>query len=77
MSLSQDIAHADEYIAKASKNIKKQRRLLVRTRNPQTAARAQNLLDLLTALLANVEQNREMLKGGQHSAARGSTRGNK
>ena len=64
-----DIARANEYIAEANKHVEKQRRLITRTRNPQAAARAQDLLHLLTALLANVQKNREMLKGG-HSATR-------
>lgn len=63
MGLGQDIAQANEYIARASKTIEKQRRVLARTRNPQTIARAQDLVDLLTALRANVERQSETLMG--------------
>ena len=59
MNLNRDIANADAYIARASKNIEKQRRLLTRTRNPQTATGVQNLLDVLVTLLANVQHKRE------------------
>jgi len=64
VSVHTDITRADEYIAEANKNVEKQRRLLTRTRNPETATRAQDLLALLTAFSANVRKNREMLKNG-------------
>jgi hypothetical protein len=63
MGSRQDIAHCDEYIAKASRNIEKRRRVLALTRNRQTIARAQDLLDLLTALRANAQHQSALLRG--------------
>jgi hypothetical protein len=68
MSSRQDIAHCDEYIVKASRNIEKQRRVLALTRNPRTISRAQNLLDLLTALRANAQHQSALLRGNKRGS---------
>jgi hypothetical protein len=56
VGLKQDIVGAEAYIAKANRRIGKQRHLMGRSRNRQTVATARDLIEVLTALLANVER---------------------
>lgn len=60
MTRQQEIAQADRYIARARKNIAAQR-LRIREGSPEHAATAETLLELLTAMLENVERNRSKL----------------
>jgi hypothetical protein len=58
MSLKQDIASAEAYIARANRRIGKQRRLIDRSLNQQTVTTARDLVGILSALLVNVERQR-------------------
>jgi hypothetical protein len=60
MTESHDIAAADRYIGRARRNIEKQQRRLS-SRNPQTAATAESLVELLSAMLSNVERKRRKI----------------
>ena len=54
-----EISQAGRYIARAHRNIALQRwRAQARSSNQQTAATAESLVELLTAMLKNVERNR-------------------
>jgi hypothetical protein len=65
MGLQGDIASAATYIAQANWRLGKQRYLLDRSRNQQTIATVQGLVEVLSALLVNVErqQSRRRAKG--------------
>jgi hypothetical protein len=56
VGVKQDVVGAEAYIARANRRIGKQRHLIARSRNRQTVATAQDLVEVLTALLANVER---------------------
>ena len=56
MGLQRDKASAEAYIARANRRIGKQRYLIDRSRNPQTVDTARELVDVLSALLFNVER---------------------
>jgi hypothetical protein len=56
VGVKQDVVGAEAYIARANRRIGKQRHLIARSRNQQTVATAQDLVEVLTALLANVER---------------------
>ena len=55
MGLKQDIAGTEVYMARATRRIGKARHLIGRSPNGQTVATAGELVEVLTALLANVE----------------------
>ena len=63
MSLRQDIAGAEAYIARTSRRIVKQRSLIGRSRNEETVATARDLVAVLTSLLKNVEHQHQRLRG--------------
>jgi hypothetical protein len=65
MGLQDDIASGATYIAQANRCLGKQRYLLDRSRNQQTIATVQGLVEVLSALLVNVErqQSRRRAKG--------------
>ena len=65
MGLQDDIANAETYIAQAIRRLGKQRYLIDRSRNQQTIATVQGLVEVLSALLVNVErqQSRRRAKG--------------
>jgi len=56
VGVKQEVVGAEAYIARANRRIGKQRHLIARSRNQQTVATAQDLVEVLTALLANVER---------------------
>ena len=62
MSLKQDIAGAEVYMARANRRIGKARHLIGRSPNGQTVATAGELVEVLTALLANVEHRHRQLR---------------
>ena len=62
MGLQQDIASAKVYMSRTTRRIEKQRHLIGRSRNEQTVATAQDLVEVLTALLANVEHRHQRLQ---------------
>ena len=63
MGAKQNVAGAEAYIVRASRRIEKQRYLIGRSRNQQTVAIAQDLVVVLSALLANVERQHERASG--------------
>jgi hypothetical protein len=65
MGLQDNIASGATYIAQANRCLGKQRYLLDRSRNQQTIATVQGLVEVLSALLVNVErqQSRRRAKG--------------
>lgn len=69
MGLKQDIAGAEAYISRTSKRINKQRHLIGRSRNVETGATARDLVEVLTALLANVEHQHQRLQNKAERAA--------
>lgn len=62
MGLEQDMACTEAYIARASKRIKRQRRVADRSRNRHTADTARDLVCVLTVLLGNVERKHRFLR---------------
>ena len=62
MDVKQDIASAKVYMARTNRRIEKQRHLIERSRNAQTIATARDLVEVLTALLANVEHRHQHLQ---------------
>ena len=62
MGLKQDIASAQVYMSRTNRRIEKQRHLIGRSRNEQTVATARDLIEVLTALLANVEHRHQRLQ---------------
>jgi hypothetical protein len=60
---------AEAYIARTSKRISKQRHLIVHSRNEQTVATARDLVEVLTALLTNVEHRHHRLQSEAERAA--------
>ena len=62
MGVNQDIASAKVYMSRTNRRIEKQRHLIERSRNAQTVATARDLVEVLTALLANVEHRHQRLK---------------
>jgi hypothetical protein len=69
MDLRREIAGAEAYIARTSKRISKQRHLIVHSRNEQTVATARDLVEVLTALLTNVEHRHHRLQSEAERAA--------
>jgi hypothetical protein len=65
MGVKQDVVGAEAYIELANRRIGKQRHLIARSRNPQTVATARDLVEVLAALLSNVE--RQHGRGGKGS----------
>jgi hypothetical protein len=61
VGVKQDIASAKVYMSRTSRRIEKQRHLIGRSRNAQTVATARDLIEVLTALLANVEYRHQRL----------------
>ena len=62
MGVKQNMASTQAYITRASKRIKRQRRVADRSRNPRTANAARDLVCVLTVLLANVERKHRFLQ---------------
>jgi hypothetical protein len=56
MSLQEDIAGGEAYINRANRLIGKHRALIARSRNQQTISTTQDVVEMLTVLLASVEQ---------------------
>jgi len=52
----EQVIDAEVYIERANRRIAKQRHLIARSRNPLTVAATQDLVEVLAALLANVER---------------------
>lgn len=69
MGLKQDIAGAEAYITRANRRIEKQRGLIGRSRDPAIVATAQDLVDVLTTLRANVEHQHQRLQREAATAA--------
>jgi hypothetical protein len=69
MGLKQDIASAQVYMSRTNRRIEKQRHLIGRSRNVQTVATARDLVEVLTALLANVEHRHQRLQDKAGKAA--------
>jgi hypothetical protein len=67
MTITQQIEDADRYIHRARKQIHKQQRVIRHSRRGDTINRAQDLVVLLSALLANVERQREVLAVLRHA----------
>ena len=55
MSLRKDIAGGEAYISRANRLIGKHRGLIARSRNQETISTAQDVVEVLTVLLASVE----------------------
>jgi hypothetical protein len=55
MTLREDIAGGEAYISRANKLIDKHRHLIARSRNQETISIAQDVIEVLTILLASVE----------------------
>ena len=55
MSLRKDIAAGEAYISRANRLIGKHRLLIARSRNQETISTAQDVVEVLTVLLASVE----------------------
>ena len=71
MGLKQEIAGAEAYMSRTNRRIEKQRHLIGRSRNEQTVATARDLVDVLTALLANVEyRHQRLLHQAERTAAK-------
>jgi hypothetical protein len=62
VGLKDDIAGTEAYIARTTRRIEKQRHLIGRSRNEQTVAATRDVMDVLTALLANVEHRHQHLQ---------------
>jgi hypothetical protein len=62
VGVNQDIASAKVYMSRANRRIEKQRHLIKRSRNALTVATARDLVEVLTALLANVEHRHQRLQ---------------
>jgi len=58
MSLREDIAGGEAYISRANRLIGKHRGLIARSGNQKTISTAQDVVQVLTVLLANVEHQR-------------------
>jgi hypothetical protein len=69
MGLKQDIAGTEVYMARANRRIGKQRRLMERSPNQQTIATAQEVIEVLTTLLVNVEHRHRRLQLKAEAAA--------
>lgn len=61
MTIKQQIADADRYISHARRQIHKQQRVINRSQRKETICKAQDLVLILSAMLANVEHRREIL----------------
>ena len=55
MSLRKDIAGGEAYISRANKLIRRHCGLIARSRNQETISTAQDVVEVLTVLLASVE----------------------
>jgi hypothetical protein len=66
----QAIAGAEAYIARADRRIQKHRGVIDRSHNEQTVATAQDLVDVLIKLRANVEYHQRRLRERAASRAR-------
>ena len=55
MSLRKDIAGGEAYISRANRLIGKHRSLIARSQNQETISTAQDVVEVLTVLLASVE----------------------
>jgi hypothetical protein len=64
MNLKEERAAAEVYIARADRRIAKERGLIDRSRNPETIAIAQELVEVLTILRDNVKHHRRELDKG-------------
>jgi hypothetical protein len=62
VGVKQDIARAKVYMARTNRRIEKQRYLIGRSRNAHTVPTARDLVEVLTALLANVEHRHQHLQ---------------
>ena len=72
MSLRKDIAGGEAYINRANRLIGKHRSLIARSRNQETISPAQDVVEVLTVLLASVEQQRQRrIEAGKVTAGRG------
>jgi hypothetical protein len=69
VNVNQNIASAKVYISRTNRRIEKQRHLIERSRNAQTVATVRDLVEVLTALLANVERRHQRLKDTLGNAA--------
>lgn len=69
MGLKEDIAGAEVYMARANRRIRKARQLIGHSPNGQTVATAGELVEVLTALLANVEHRHQQLRLKAETAA--------
>jgi hypothetical protein len=70
VGVKQDIASAKVYMARTNRRIEKQRYLIGRSRNAHTVATARDLVEVLTALLANVEHRHQYLQARRGSSLR-------
>jgi hypothetical protein len=61
MTIKQQIEDADRSISRARKQIHKQQRVIQRSQRIETIGRAQDLVTVLSGMLANVERQRKML----------------
>jgi hypothetical protein len=62
VGVKQDIASAKVYMARTNRRIEKQRHLIERSRDAQTVATARDLVEVLTALPANVEHRHHVCR---------------
>jgi hypothetical protein len=69
MGLKQDIADSEAYMALANRRIGKARHLIGHSPNGQTVTSAGELVEVLTALLANVEHRHRQLRLKAEAAA--------
>jgi hypothetical protein len=59
MSLREDIAGGEAYVSRANRLIGKHRGLIKRSRNLQTKSTAEDVVEVLTVLLASVEHQHQ------------------
>jgi hypothetical protein len=59
MRLREDIAGGEAYISRANRLIGKHRGLMARSRNQETISIAQDVIEVLTVLLASVEHQHQ------------------
>jgi hypothetical protein len=62
VGVKQDIASAKVYMARTNRRIERQRHLIERSRNAHTIATARDLVEVLTAFLANVEHKHQLCR---------------
>jgi hypothetical protein len=70
MSLREDIAGGEAYISRANRLIGKHRGLIARSRNEETISTARDVVEVLTVLLASVEQQHQRrIEAGKETRA--------